>query len=107
MNARVRAPAWPASLEWINTDEAPSLETLRGRVILMHFWTFDCVNCTNSLPDLRYLENKYHDGLSVVGVHSPKYDYQRQGASVLKAVNRGRGRRAGAGDGGGEGGQAD
>ena len=89
MNARVRAPAWPASLEWINTDRSPSLESLRGRVVLMHFWTFDCVNCVNSLPDLRYLENKYHDGLSVVGVHSPKYDYQRQGAAVLKAVNRG------------------
>ena len=89
MNARVRAPAWPASLEWINTDQSPSLESLRGRVMLMHFWTFDCVNCVNSLPDLRYLENKYHDGLSVVGVHSPKYDYQRQGAAVLKAVNRG------------------
>ncbi len=98
MNARVRAPAWPASLEWINTDAAPSLESLRGRVILMHFWTFDSVNCTNSLPDLRYLENKYHDGLSVVGVHSPKYDYQRQGASVLKAVNRGHVRHAVAND---------
>jgi thiol-disulfide isomerase/thioredoxin len=98
MNARVRAPAWPASLEWINTDEPPSLEALRGRVILMHFWTFDCINCINSLPDLRYLENKYHDGLSVVGVHSPKYDYQRQGASVLKAVNRGHVRHAVAND---------
>jgi thiol-disulfide isomerase/thioredoxin/sugar lactone lactonase YvrE len=94
MNARVRAPAWPASLEWINTDQPPTLDALRGRVVLMHFWTFDCVNCVNSLPDLRYLENKYHDGLSVVGVHAPKYDYQRQGAAVLKAVNRGHVRHA-------------
>ena len=88
MNARVRAPEWPASLEWTNTDQPPSLQALRGRVVLMHFWTFDCINCVNLLPDLRYLENKYHDGLSVVGVHAPKYEYQRQGASVLKAVNR-------------------
>ncbi|HEX4480947.1 MAG TPA: redoxin family protein [Rudaea sp.] len=94
MNSRVRAPAWPASLEWINTDQPPTLDALRGRVVLMHFWTFDCVNCINSLPDLRYLENKYHDGLSVVGVHAPKYDYQRQGAAVLKAVNRGHVRHA-------------
>lgn len=88
MNARVRAPEWPASLDWTNTEQPPSLQALRGRVVLMHFWTFDCVNCANLLPDLRYLENKYHDGLSVVGVHTPKYDYQRQSASVLKAVNR-------------------
>jgi thiol-disulfide isomerase/thioredoxin len=88
MNARVRAPEWPASLDWTNTEQPPSLQALRGRVVLMHFWTFDCVNCVNLLPDLRYLENKYHDGLSVVGVHTPKYDYQRQSASVLKAVNR-------------------
>ena len=88
MNARVRAPEWPASLEWTNTDQRPSLQALRGRVVLMHFWTFDCINCVNLLPDIRYVENKYHDGLSVVGVHAPKYEYQRQGAPVLKAVNR-------------------
>ena len=88
MNARVNAPALPATLEWINTDAPPSLETLRGRVTVLSFWTFDCVNCTNMLPDLRYLENKYHDGLSVIGVHTPKYEYQRQGAAVLKAINR-------------------
>jgi hypothetical protein len=46
------------------------------------------VNCTNVLADLRFLESKYHDGLSVIGVHTPKYDYQRQAAPVLKAVNR-------------------
>ena len=88
MNARVIAPALPGNLEWINTDAPPTLEALRGRVTLLSFWTFDCVNCTNYLPDLRYLENKYHDGLSVIGVHTPKYEYQRQGVSVLKAVNR-------------------
>ncbi len=98
MNARVRAPEWPRSLEWTNTDQPLSLETLRGRVVLLHFWTFDCVNCINLLPDLRYLENKYHDGLSVVGVHTPKYDYQRQAAAVLKAVNRSHTRHAVAND---------
>ena len=88
MNARVKAPELPASLEWINVDQPPSLKALHGRVTLLHFWTFDCVNCINLLPDLRYLENKYHDGLSVIGIHTPKYEYQRQAAPVLKAVNR-------------------
>ena len=88
MNARVKAPELPASLEWINIDQPPSLRALHGRVTLLHFWTFDCVNCINLLPDIRYLENKYHDGLSVIGIHTPKYEYQRQAAPVLKAVNR-------------------
>jgi thiol-disulfide isomerase/thioredoxin len=88
MNARVAAPPLPPALEWINTDQPLSLDALRGRVVLVNFWTFDCVNCINLLPDLRYFENKYHDGVSVIGIHAPKYDYQRQGAAVLKAVNR-------------------
>jgi thiol-disulfide isomerase/thioredoxin len=88
MNARVAAPELPPNLEWINTDQPPTLEALRGRVVLINFWTYDCVNCINQLPDLRYFENKYHDGVSVIGVHSPKYDSQLQAASLLKAVNR-------------------
>ncbi|MBU6199840.1 MAG: redoxin family protein [Xanthomonadaceae bacterium] len=88
MNARIAAPALPPSLDWVNTDTPPNLAALRGRVTLMHFWTFDCVNCRNVLPDLRYLENKYHDGLSVIGVHTPKFGYQRHAEPVLKAVNR-------------------
>jgi len=88
MNARVVAPELPDTLEWINSAEPPTLTSLRGRVVLLYFWTFDSVNCTNALADLRFLESKYHDGLSVIGVHTPKYDYQRQAAPVLKAVNR-------------------
>jgi sugar lactone lactonase YvrE len=88
MNARVAAPELPDSLQWINAAEPPSLAALRGRVVLLHFWTFDSVNCANALADLRYLESKFHDGLSVIGVHTPKYEYQRQAAPVLKAVNR-------------------
>ncbi|HEY7872946.1 MAG TPA: thioredoxin-like domain-containing protein [Rudaea sp.] len=88
MNARIAAPELPPSLDWVNTDAPPNLAALRGRVTLIHFWTFDCVNCRNALPDLRYLENKYHDGLSVIGVHTPKFEYQRHAEPVLKAVNR-------------------
>ena len=88
MNARVAAPELPSALEWVNTDEAASLAAMRGRVVLLNFWTFDCINCLNVLPDIRFLENKYHDGLSVVGVHTPKYQYQRSAPSLLKAVNR-------------------
>ena len=88
MNARIAAPELSPSLDWVNTDAPPTLAALRGRVTVLNFWTFDCVNCRNVLPDLRYLENKYHDGLSVIGVHTPKFEYQRRGEPVLKAVNR-------------------
>lgn len=88
MNARIVAPELPDTLDWVNAVEPPSLVGLRGRVVLLYFWTFDSVNCSNALGDLRFLEAKYHDGLSVIGVHTPKYEYQRDGASVLKAVNR-------------------
>jgi thiol-disulfide isomerase/thioredoxin len=88
MNARVVAPELPDSLHWINGAEPPSLAALRGRVVLLHFWTFDSVNCAHTLADLRHLETKYHDGVSVIGVHTPKYEYQRENAPVLKAVNR-------------------
>lgn len=88
MNARIAAPELPPSLDWVNTDTPPNLAALRGRVTLLNFWTFDCVNCRNVLPDLRFLENKYHDGLSVIGVHTPKFEYQRHSEPVLKAVNR-------------------
>jgi len=88
MNARVAAQELPDSLDWINAAEPPSLSAMRGRVVLLYFWSYDSVNCANALADLRYLEAKYHDGLSVIGVHTPKYDYQRQAAPVLKAINR-------------------
>lgn len=88
VNARVVAPELPDSVAWINAAQAPSLSALRGRVVLLYFWTFDSVNCLNALADVRYLETKYHDGLSVISVHTPKYDYQLQAAPVLKAVNR-------------------
>ncbi len=88
MNARVVAQELPDSLDWINAAEPPSLAAMRGRVVLLYFWSYDSVNCTNALADVRYLESKHHDGLSVIGVHTPKYDYQRQSAPVLKAVNR-------------------
>jgi len=79
---------FPAGLEWVNTSQVPQTEQLRGRVTLLYFWTYDCTHCVNLLADLAWLENRHHDGLCVIGVHTPRYDAQRSGAAVLKAVNR-------------------
>ncbi len=98
MTARAPAKDFPADIEWINSTRGPQLAELRGRVILLWFWTYDCVNCWSVVPDLRFLEDKYHDGLTVVGVHCPKYPQQIAGEGVLRAVNRHRLRHAVAND---------
>jgi hypothetical protein len=88
MNARRPATEFPPDLDWVNTDAPPQLEAWRGRVVLLWFWSYDSVNCWNLIADVRKLEDKYHDGLAVVGVHCPKYPHQRDSAQVLHAVNR-------------------
>lgn len=88
MGTRTLAPELPGDLEWVNTQEPARLHALRGRVVLLHFWTHSNVHAQHVVPDLRYFENKYHDGVTVLGVHCPKFTAERTGASVLKAVNR-------------------
>ncbi|TDR43975.1 NHL repeat-containing protein [Tahibacter aquaticus] len=88
MAQHVETFEFPAGLEWVNTIQVPSAESLRGRVTLLYFWTYDSVHCVNLLADLAWLENRYHDGLCIVGVHTPRYSGQRTAAAVLKAVNR-------------------
>jgi len=78
----------PEGLEWVNTEHAPALTTLRGRVVLLLFWTYDNANSLNALEEVRALEQRFADGLSVIGVHTPRYAGQRQAAAVAKAVNR-------------------
>ena len=82
------APELPASLDWVNTREPHRLDALRRRVVLLYFWSYDNIHCVNLLAGLHQLESKYHDGLTVLGVHTPKYPAQQSGEAVLKAVNR-------------------
>ncbi len=85
---RIHAPALPEALEWFNTDQPLTLEGLRGKVVLLDFWTYCCVNCMHVLPDLQYLESKYPDTLAVIGIHSPKFANERVDAQLQKAINR-------------------
>lgn len=73
------APAAPAFAEgaWINSD-ALSVEKLRGRVVLVDFWTFGCYNCRNTLPALKKFNADYGNrGLTIVGVHSPEFEREK------------------------------
>ena len=64
------------------------LTDLRGKIILLDFWTFCCINCLHVLDELRPLEEKYADVLVVVGVHSPKFEHEKDPAALAAAVER-------------------
>jgi thiol-disulfide isomerase/thioredoxin len=79
------APALAAG-DWINS--APlKLNELRGRVVLIEFWTFGCYNCRNTLPFVKSWHERYQaKGLTVIGVHSPEFDEERKVDSLRREV---------------------
>ncbi len=85
---RVRAPELRGSGGWINTDDPLSLQALRGRVVVLDFWTFCCINCLRVIEELRPLEQRFGDRLVVIGVHSPKFPHESDHAAVARAVAR-------------------
>jgi thiol-disulfide isomerase/thioredoxin len=79
------APEFAAG-EWINS-EPQSLTSLRGRVVLVDFWTFGCFNCRNTLPLIKQWDARYREkGLTVVGVHSPEFDEEKNVENVRREV---------------------
>ncbi len=85
---RVRAPELTASGGWFNTAAPLTLASLRGRFVVLDFWTFACANCLHVLDELRPLEAKYGDVLTVVGVHSPKFAHEAEPEAVGDAIER-------------------
>jgi thiol-disulfide isomerase/thioredoxin len=76
------------SADWINS--APlAWDSLRGQVVLVEFWTFDCINCRHVIPFLRGIDKDYRSrGLTLIGVHSPEFDYEHVLANVQDAVRK-------------------
>jgi thiol-disulfide isomerase/thioredoxin len=73
---------------WLNSAPLDQ-KTLRGKVVLVDFWTFDCINCAHTIPHIEDLYARYHDkGLVVVGVHTPEYVFERDTDNLKKAVKR-------------------
>jgi thiol-disulfide isomerase/thioredoxin len=86
--ARVRAPELRGR-GWLNTGGKDlTLADLRGKIVLLDFWTFCCINCLHVLDELRPLEEKYGDALVVIGVHSPKFEHERDPRALAAAVER-------------------
>lgn len=88
MSPRVRAPELPQNYSWLNTDRPLSLQELKGRFVLLDFWTYCCINCLHVLPDLKFLEQKYKDSLTVIGVHSAKFDHEKEVENIRQAILR-------------------
>ena len=75
-------------VEWLNTSGEISLKDLRGKVVLVDFWTYCCINCMHILPDLKFLEHKYPKELVVIGVHSAKFDNEKETENIRLAALR-------------------
>lgn len=78
----------PSELTWVNTDEPVRLAGLRGKAVLLHFWAGSSIACEQQAQDLRQLEAKFHDGLVVLGIHTPKHPAESEDEIVLKTANR-------------------
>jgi cytochrome c biogenesis protein CcdA/thiol-disulfide isomerase/thioredoxin len=84
-----RAPDFTGNDRWFNTPgNAPlDLDGLRGRVVLIDFWTYTCINCIRTLPYLRAWDGRYRErGLTIVGVHTPEFTFEREAGNVRGAI---------------------
>ena len=84
-----KAPELRGLKGYINTDETISLASLKGKVVLVDFWTYSCINCIRTLPYLKSWHEKYGDkGLVIIGVHSPEFDFEKDFRNVQGAVEK-------------------
>jgi cytochrome c biogenesis protein CcdA/thiol-disulfide isomerase/thioredoxin len=85
------APNFVGTEDWFGTpaDKPLSLSALRGRVVLIDFWTYTCINCIRTLPHLEAWEQTYrHSGLTIVGVETPEFPFEREASNVKEAIGR-------------------
>ncbi|KAJ3683032.1 hypothetical protein LUZ60_013259 [Juncus effusus] len=82
-------PEFPEKLDWLNSAPLRFSRDLKGRIVVLDFWTYCCINCMHVLPDLDYLETKYKNKpFTVVGVHSAKFDNEKDLDAIRNAVLR-------------------
>lgn len=84
----IHAPELEGGAGWLNTDAPISLARLRGKIVLLDFWTYCCINCMQVIPDLKKLEAKYANQLVVIGVHSAKFPNERDSDNIRQAILR-------------------
>ncbi|MDX1946346.1 MAG: thioredoxin-like domain-containing protein [Pirellulaceae bacterium] len=84
---RVSAPEFPKGLEWINSRPLTKAD-LKGKFVLLDFWTYCCINCMHILPELKKLEQEFPNELVVIGVHSAKFETEKDAENIRAAVLR-------------------
>ena len=84
----IPAPDLDGATEWLNVAAPISIAQLRGKVVLLDFWTYGCINCMHVLRDLKTLEERFPDELVVIGVHSPKFTNERSAENLKRILVR-------------------
>ncbi|MBM4054037.1 MAG: redoxin domain-containing protein [Planctomycetes bacterium] len=84
----IPAPELAGGTAWFNVAEPLSMKDLKGKVVLIDFWTYCCINCMHVIPDLKKLEAKYQNELAVIGVHSAKFNNERESENIRQAILR-------------------
>ncbi len=82
------APGFALGVTWFNVEHPLTLSELRGRMVLLDFWTLGCINCQHIIPDLKRLEAEFGESLVVIGVHSGKYATEHDNESIREAIQR-------------------
>src|SRR2546425_4446976 len=85
---RIHAPELTGARGWLNTDKPLTLSALKGKVVLLDFWTYGCINCMHIIPDLKRLERKYPNELVVIGVHSAKFANEKETENIRRIILR-------------------
>lgn len=83
---RPAAPEIDASFGWLNTYRPYKIADFKGKIVLLDFWTFGCINCQHVIPELEKLEKEFPNELVVIGVHSAKFQSERTTANIRKAI---------------------
>jgi thiol-disulfide isomerase/thioredoxin len=84
-----QAPELTGITKWLNTQNPLSLQQLQGKVVLVHFWTYTCINCIRTLPYVTSWYEKYKDkGFVVIGVHTPEFEFEKGTQNVERAIKQ-------------------
>ena len=89
LNANYPAPDFVGIDTWLNTEKPLSIKDLKGKVVLVDFWTYTCINCIRTLPFVTSWYDKYKDdGFVIVGVHTPEFAFEHETTNVLNAIKQ-------------------
>lgn len=77
-----------ADMDWLNVSRPLTIEELRGKVVILDFWTYGCINCIHVLEDLDRLQQKYADQIAIIGIHTPKFDNEKNLETLRRVVIR-------------------